>query len=356
MHTACTTYHIYPRKEKHEHILSTPALKYESPYGKFKRAAKQAKQEAAEKTLVVEANPVSAQSDDAFFLHSPCLVFRSVSRVVYLGADKRAEPGVLIHGSSFWRRYKLQYGRAIAEPGVVGPRGVVCWKHNSGDKKALEADDKKLRGYKVKTWRLWGETGKAYVHEVKAMRKTGSGDDPNVLGESSSWARQAPAEADGVVHLEWERPFSLHTRQYHFRYFDLEVYWKGTRKVNKGRFWGIFVRYNHLKLVVTLPSWDADTEEPKELCLARYTSSVTSKKSGKLDLYDGAIAAVIENCAQEHDAADVGEDHLGDVGKLKRTFLYQIVLKTALCKIGAEKEKRVAVGKWLEEAAEGAGV
>jgi hypothetical protein len=52
---------------------------------------------------------------------------------------------------------------------VVDPRGVVGWRHHGGDKGALKDDDRKLKGYKTRTRRLWGETGKEYVHDVKKM-------------------------------------------------------------------------------------------------------------------------------------------------------------------------------------------
>lgn len=135
-----------------------------------------------------------------------------------MGSSKHtAHPSVLIYDGCFWKEYKLQLLQSA--PSVIDPRGVVAWRHNGGDKKALKLDDHKLKGYKVRTWRLWGETGEDYVHSVKATRKTGRGLDPDVIDRLSVKSR-GPATADEMIYLRWMSPLSRQTRCYHFQHYE----------------------------------------------------------------------------------------------------------------------------------------
>lgn len=349
---ARSTYHIYPHKEKHRRISSTVDFKKESPLSGAKRRARKQKKALKESSVVAEAQ--EGDPDDAFFLQSPYLAFHSPPKVLYIGSDKHAVPVVLIHGAMFWKKYRLQYGPSIAAPGVVDPRGVVSWKHNGGDKATLKADDRKLKGYKVRTWRLWGETGKAYVQDVRASREAGTGEDPDSNSDATTGMRESPALADGVVYLEWEHPFSRHTRRYHFHYNGIDFYWKGTGTVNKSKYCGIFVCFNHLKLVARLPPLNAQREQ-SEICLAKYISSVTSKKCGRLDIFDSAILCLVEDYLPPRRNIGAEEEEDVEIGILKKSPLYSIILATALCMIAAEKEKREAVGEWLEEVVESGG-
>jgi hypothetical protein len=300
--------------------------------------------------------------DNAFFLHRPYLAFHVPPRVLYMGNSKRnAKPVVIIHGGCFWRSYKLQLGPSISQAGVVDPRGVVGWRHNGGNRKTLKADDRKLKGYKVRTWRLWGETGKEYVHSVKAKREAGEGPDPDVLEEAS-----VPTTADEVVYLRWQKPLSRHTRRYHFQYAGIDFYWKGTGSVQESRFCGLLLRFNHLKLVAKLP---ADKEKQEgidrpEVCLGTYTSSVASMKNGRLEFADEAILRLID----EHAPSMLAQDPLGGrsdaqeeaeasrMSRMKKSTMYQVFVATAMCMIISEKEKRHTLLSLLVEAAtEGGG-
>jgi hypothetical protein len=360
-----TTYHIYPEKERHKRIQTNTDLKKESPRSAVQRAARKEKKEAKKNVAIGAKSETSSNPDpelelktrgDSFFLHTPYLAFHSPPQVLYAGTDKQAPPTVLIHGSTFWRKYKLQYGDSLAT-GVLDPRGVVAWKHNGGTKKDLQADDKKLKGYRDRTWRLWGETGKAYVHSIKTNRKAGVEPDPGNTVDSAV-KRGSATKADGVVYLAWEHPFSRNTRQYHFRFSDLDFYWKGTSRVKKPGFCGFFVRYNHLKLIVKTSASDYETgaASSREVCLGTYTCSVSKKKNGRLELFDSVILRFAEvHGARVGVAVGVGEGGEVTAENLKKTMLYQIIVATAMCMVQAEKEKRETVWEWLENAGEGGG-
>jgi len=353
---ARTTYHIYHEKDYHKRLQSKIDLECESPRSAVKRAARTAKKKTKNGVVVdTEAEPdlhldtEHEHSGCAFFQHVPYLAFHDPPKVLYAGEDKHAPPVVLMNGSAFWRRYKLQYGDSLAAD-VLDPRGVVAWKHNGGSKKELKADGMMLKGYKVRTWRLWGESGKAYVHQVKASRIGGTSPDP----DAQPMKDEHVAQVEGVVYLNWDRPLSLHTRQYHFRYGDVDFYWKGTSTIKKPSVFGMFVRYNHLKLIAKIPiKEEPDPTLLQEVCLGKYASSVSGKKCGRLELYDSVILRLSKDCLRHIDAPQHNERI--EVLSLKETWLYRIIVATAVCMIDAEKEKRRAVGEWLQDAGEGGG-
>jgi hypothetical protein len=172
---------------------------------------------------------------------------------------------------------------------VLDPRGVVAWRHNEGDKKALKADGRKLKGYKVRTWRLWGDHGKKSVQSVNKARKTGKGSDPDVFVDEKAQDSE-PEKADEVVYLRWTSPLSRHTRRYHFQYARIDFYWKGTGTSKESRRCGMLLRFNHLKLVAKLPNTENDEgKDHPEVCLGRFTSSLAKQKHGSLELFDTAI-------------------------------------------------------------------
>jgi hypothetical protein len=281
--------------------------------------------------------------NNAFFLHRPYLAFHVPPRVLYMGNSKHtAQPAVLIHEGCFWKEYKLQLLPPI--PGIIDPRGVVCWRHNGGDKKALKLDDHKFKGYKVRTWRLWGETGKDYVHSVKSTRDTGDGLDPDVIREQNVRSGE-PATADEVVYLRWTNPLSRRTRRYHFHYAGIDFLWKGTGSVKESRACGLLLRFNHLKLVAQVPATEQKRQEPAELCLGTYTSSVAREKNGTLEFFDATIMRLVDEYApsmlSEIEGGLEEEDKDTErVLRMRRSTLYQVFVATAMCMIKSEKEKR----------------
>ncbi|KAJ5062646.1 hypothetical protein J3E74DRAFT_416543 [Bipolaris maydis] len=354
-----STFHVYAKHECHKCIspvIDPGKERWCGPNQKEQKARRLKKQERKKSGL-----PPVEPDDNAFFMHQPYLSFHVPPRVLYTGNSKyTAKPAVLIHDGCFWRDYKLQLGPAISQPGVIDPRGVVSWRHNGGDKKALKADEHKLKGYKVRGWRLWGETGKKYVHTVRANRKAGKGTDPDVL-EVKGVEFEKPAVAEEVVHLRWMSPLSRHTRYYHFHYMDIDFYWKGTASVSESRACGLFLRFNHLKLVARLPIVDDKKHEQGEPCLGKYTCSIAAKKNGTLEFFDDAILRLVDAYAPSMLGLSSGEGQLEEnmknerVLRLRKSTLYQVFMATATCMIRSEKEKRHTLLELLTVAAEGGG-
>jgi len=257
----------------------------------------------------------------------------------------------LIHNSWFWRRWKLQFGSGLAEDGVIDPRGLVSQDYHDPVKDAYA-----LKGYPVRSWRMWCDSGKAYHREVNKKRnaqKPASGGVPM----STSIASHSAADSitftrkqlvDEVVRLAWMSPLSKDARLYQFQYADLEFSWKGTSTLKETRRCGFFLRYHHLKLVVKVPVNKLADESPashEEHCLAKYTSSIATEKAGTLELYD----AVIENLLTEH----VEGQHVERPEDVKKTRLYDIVVATAMCMIIAEWQKRETIKTLIELALAG---
>jgi hypothetical protein len=384
-----STYHIYSAGEVHKLISPTIDPTKDRRSGPTLKEQKASR--ISRKTRKAAGLPPTIPDSNAFFLHRPYLAFHCPPSVLYTGNSKyETTPTILIHPSLFWREYKLQLGPAIGAPGVLDPRGVVCWKHNGGDKLALKSDPHKLKGYKVRTWRLWGETGKAYVRRVKKIRKTGDGIDPDTIdGRVLAKEKKAndtdlldvaaqnpsvPVRANEVVTLRWTSPFSRQTRTYHFSYRGLDFSWKGTGTVKESRRCGMFLRFNHLKLVVKVPlspvPQEKDNEksitatekdERLEICLGKFTSSVAHDKSGTLVLFDKALVRLVDEYVPgmlvEEDHLEKGRDEEDDfqekVSRLKKSSLYQVIVATATCMIASEKEKRHTLIDVLVALAEG---
>jgi hypothetical protein len=339
-----STFHVYQKHECHKSISPATDPSKERRLGPSIKQQKAKRKEKKERTA--SGLPRVDPDENAFFLHRPYLAFHVPPRVLYMGTSKRnAKPVVLIHEGCFWREYKLQLGPSISKPGVLDPRGVVAWRHNGGDKKALKTDEHKLKGYKVRTWRLWGETGKEYVHTIKANREAGEGFDPDVL-EEPGFKSERPATAAEVVYLRWMSPLSRHTRCYHFQYAGIDFYWKGTGSVKESRLCGFLLRFNHLKLVARLPATKNGKEKERgqfEVTLGTYTSSVVKMKNGTLEFADAAILRLLDEYAPSMLARSPPEEEETEAARslrLKKSTMYQIFVATAMCMIKAEKDKR----------------
>jgi hypothetical protein len=357
-----STYHIYSVHPCHKLITPTSDPSKDRRGGPTLKEQKEHRKDTLSRKTI--GLPPIDPDENAFFLHKPYLAFHMPPYVLYLGNSRHVNtPAVLIYQSCFWRSYRVQLGPALAQPGVLDPRGVIAWKHNGGDKKALDFDARKLKGYKVRTWRLWGETGREYVHGVKKIRQVGKGQDPDVVSEDFESAR-----ADEVMYLRWISPFSRNTRKYHFHYQGVDFYWKGTGTVKESRTCGMFLRYNHLKLVArSLLSGNEKDNEQREICLGKFTSSVAKQKSGVLKLYDHGILRLVdghepavleesfvEECKESRPVV-AEDDSEAKISRLKKSALYQVIMATAVCMIMGEKEKRHTLMDVILGLAEGGG-
>ncbi|KAJ8115061.1 hypothetical protein OPT61_g3207 [Boeremia exigua] len=309
--------------------------------------------------LPISTGPAEA-TGDSYFMHTPYLSFHVPPSVLYVGTDRYSPsiPVALVTSGCFWRAYRIQLGRALSLPGVIDPRGVVSWRHNGGSKTVLRDNDRNgdgrlLKGYKVRGWRLWGETGKSYVHTIRNQRKAGQlFDDPDNNDKSDNRTTRHKVRADEVVHLTWTRPLSRHTRLYSFKFRGIEFQWKGTGTVSEGRECGWMLRFCHLKLVAKIPiNVESEKEEgTREVCLGKYTSSVAAEKSGTLTVFDQVVVrfamewmpSLIEEemqGAEKTGSLDCNAEE-NQVSNLKRGSLYQLIVATVLCMASAEKEKR----------------
>jgi len=351
---AKSIFHIYEKHQCHKSITPVldPTLERRSgPTIKEQKATRKEKKERRDAGL-----PSVKPDDNAFFLHRPYLAFHVPPHVLYTGSSKHtAQPAILIHEGCFWKEYKVQL--LPSTPGILDPRGVVPWRHNGGDKKALKGDHHKLKGYKVRTWRLWGETGKGYIHCVRNIRKTGEGRDPDVITMTNGKSEE-PATAEEVVYLRWKNPLSCRTRCYYFQYAGIDFSWKGTGTVKESRTCGVLLRFNHLKLVARLPVAEEKKEKRNQVCLGVYTSSVVSRKSGTLEFFDAAILRLINENAPEmllrnEEGAEEEETESTRILRMKRSRIYQVFVATAMCMIKSEKEKRHTLLDLLVDVAEG---
>ncbi|CAI6323415.1 unnamed protein product [Periconia digitata] len=335
-----TIYNIYPYRIHHKRIQTDINLAQESSFSRTPR------------------NTNRNYDDCPFYVHRPHLAFHRPPRVLYAGEDRKGKPKVLIHSSAFWCEYKLQYGNSLAASGAVDPRGLVKWRHDGGTRADRKRDDRKLKGYKVGNWHVPGDSGKNYDARVKMNRQNGTGQDPDVSIHTINPGLQG-ARAEGVVYLKWKSPLSLKTRQYDFNYAGVEFRWKGTKSVDKPGFRGVFVRYGHLKLEAQLPATMTGQEMSLPICLGKYTSSVTFKKFGHLELFDRAIWKLqdqINLSTMKLSDSELEEERGKNV---KSSDLYQIIVATAMCMIESEKQKRAFAYKWLVlgdgEGADGSG-
>ncbi|KAH7336192.1 hypothetical protein BKA65DRAFT_402523 [Rhexocercosporidium sp. MPI-PUGE-AT-0058] len=215
-----------------------------------------------------------------YFLHLPTIYGKAPPYTLRHGGTKAAPTTCLLHCSSFWRTWKLEFGDILAQPGVVDGRGVVNIKY--GTKNGIGGT---FQGYEVRPKRYVGESGKAW-HKLQATQ-----------GEKVVELAEKP-KPEEIVCLKWTAPLSFHTREYRFTWRGFEFIWKGTQTVRSSKkFFHPFLRYNNLKLVVLIPGQEG--EQAKELILAGYASVVAGRKSGRLEVYQH----VIDDFLSEHAAA-----------------------------------------------------
>ncbi|KAL2069068.1 hypothetical protein VTL71DRAFT_15406 [Oculimacula yallundae] len=213
-----------------------------------------------------------------YFLHLPTLHGKSPPYTLRHGGTKTAPVACLLHCSGWWKTWKLEFSDALALPGVVDGRGVVNIKY--GTKKGTDGT---FQGYKVRSKRYLGESGKAW-HKLQATQEEKVDD------------LQEKLRPEEVVYLKWTSPFSSRTREYGFKWRGFEFAWKGTKTFKSSKkLWRPFLRYNNLKLVVFMPGQDGD--ETKELILARYASVAADRKSGRLEVYQHAMDYFLSEAA-----------------------------------------------------------
>jgi hypothetical protein len=243
--------------------------------------------------------------------------------------------------------------------GMIDPRGVV----HSEDKTYVDPETK-IKHYKVRNWRLCGESGKQYHQAVVAERKRRHNEDhgstKNVAPQHST---KLPTLVTEDVELSWQSPISGNTRKYQFRYLDLDFYWKGTGTVREASKWRFLVHFNHLKLVVRIPVPDEGKKDRvdtsllyTEICLAKYTSAVSSKKAGQLEILDEALSRLLDTHSgvEDCDGGEFLKKNIPLPYSVKQTRLHEVVVATAICMIVAESQKRQTLAAIVDAVQNGA--
>ncbi|KAF5854999.1 hypothetical protein ETB97_010342 [Aspergillus alliaceus] len=298
-----STYYFYHEGDEDTLITNTP---------KPKRKKGQSKKEETES--LIEAGTI------AYFVHKPYVSFHSPPRTLRRGGSKGMQPICLIQSSFFWKRWRLQFGDRIAN--AIDPRGVVGWWYRSNFDNTLD-DEHAVKGYRVRSWRLWGESGKQYHREVNAQRKEG-------VFCNANFSEHQPVRAEEAISLTWTSPFSTQTRWYRFGYAGVELCWKGTRSLPDNRKWAKrLMPIHHLKLTANFPGG-----KPGETVLAQFLCSPESGQCGSLLIFDTKVVKVIQN-----EKMLLHMDTKQDSGNLLGKF-HDIIIATAWCMITGEYQKR----------------
>ncbi|KAJ5193397.1 hypothetical protein N7449_009539 [Penicillium cf. viridicatum] len=360
-----SVWHVYHKGD--EHISIIPFLNARKELGSNKkRHDKLAARYPKSRDRTDESN--------SYFVHHPTLLFHNTPRTLRRGNRKNGAPICLIKCGAFWRNWTIQFGGNLKD--VIDPRGVVKWECRSNPNNTTLNDDRALKGYKVRTWRVWGESGETYHRQVNARRKAEKEEvakgkkKANVLDNgpvgmeniteagkqdsrysqtqfpslpSYSAVRQEaipqPAVAEEAVRLNWTSPFSLNPRRYSFEYANIKFSWKGTRDVHpddKLARW--LMPLSSLGLRVKISSL-GDTHQ------ASHTGNLASCGFSILR-YPSCLARInISTCTEEAAASELRY--------IRQTRLYELIMATAMCMIIGESQKRMIIMLLFTIAAEG---
>jgi len=239
----------------------------------------------------------------------------------------------------------------MKQEGVIDGRGVVNARF--GTKKGANGT---LRGYEVRKRRWWGESGKEWFEENKQLKKA----------DTSVEEKVKPEE---VVELRWVAPLSR-AREYRFHWRGFNFAWKGTGKVHsRAKIWRPFLMFHHLKLVVTIAGKAVEggkQTESSELILAMYTSAVSKRKAGRLEVFQEVLEEFLsENVIPTFKALHIAGhsmekalvDQRSNIDELKKTQqrLKDVVVATAMCMVIGEFEKRQTIISIILAATDAAG-
>ncbi|CAG8901422.1 unnamed protein product [Penicillium egyptiacum] len=364
-----SVWHVYHKGD--EHITITPFIIPKKEFGFNKKK---------HENLAVDypTNGDGANESNSYFVHHPSLLFHNAPRTLRRGNKKNGTPICLIKCGALWLNWKIQFGDNLKD--VIDPRGVVKWECRSNPNNTTLNDDRALKGYKVHTWRVWGESGKSYHRQINARRKEKEefggkenakalDDDPiqteNVaedekksLGYSQSHcpspppyseapraAIPQPAVAEEAVRLIWSSPFSLNTRRYTFKYANIEFFWKGTRDVPEKQLARWLMPFSHLKLIARLPGIESE-----DILVGKYTPSFACRKFGELWIFDSVVAKLLDD---GHSSTSTEQAVVSELRGIWETRLYELIMATAMCMIIGEAQKREILLLLLTIAAEG---
>ena len=319
--TRVSEYHVYHEGE--EHVCIIPFLDPTKEFGYNKKR---------QQALAADYTRRNRTEANSYFVHRPALFFHDPPRTLRRGNRKTSEPICIIHSAAFWREWTMQFGSNL--PDIIDPRGLVGWEHRSRPDNSVSGDAQALKGYKVRTWRCWGESGKNYHRMVNHKRKTGQQEESK---ESDTFE---PASAEEAVKLKWSSPL-LNARKYHFDYAGARFFWEGTRDIPARDIWSKrLMPWNHLKLIAQVPGH-------KRMFVGYFTSSFSGKKFGHLQIFDSVLSRILEELGNSVLAGKQGDSEKdGDVSRepdIRQTRLYDLVMATSMCMIIGEWQKRITV-------------
>lgn len=283
--------------------------------------------------------------DCPYFLQLPKLYGHDPPYALKRGG-KKGEVAGLVKPHFAWKSWDIQLGDILKQEGVVDGRGVVNWRHGTKN-----GEDGTLKGYTERKRRYWGESGKKWFKLQKEIGYT--------IPEAAEKARP-----DETVKLRWVNPITR-AREYRYTWRGYEFVWKGTGQVaSRKRFWRHFQRYQHLKLVVVLPRAVEDgakLSEGDEILLAMYTSAVSKRKAGRLEVFWDVVEEFLndhigELCKPDTSASrplpkpidpDVREkspqEQEPTLEEKTKERMRDIIMATALCMVIGEFGKRQAL-------------
>ncbi|QDS75013.1 hypothetical protein FKW77_005736 [Venturia effusa] len=150
-----STYNIFWRKSR-RHFIKTPLDCPERDRPWQKPRFKPGKGEDGD----LKAAPIDVLKDDlppdlaanTFYVHHPYISFHNPPRTFRYGGTKNSPTLASINNSWFWRKWTLQFGCALADDGVVDPRGALSLLYTASKN---HVGKKAAKGHRVRKWRLW---------------------------------------------------------------------------------------------------------------------------------------------------------------------------------------------------------
>lgn len=317
-------YHVYHEPEYNVHI--TPFLDKTKEFG-YDSSRQNDSEEAGDHEYFHRRSDES----NSYFLHQPKLLFRNPPRVLRRGSRRDGHPICLIYSEPFWSHWNVQFQENL--PDILDPRGMVPFENRSRLDNTTKGDYCALTGYKVRTWRVWGESGKAYHDRVNARRKMKreEGLDEVPIHE--------PKFADEAMQLKWSSPF-LNPRRYEFEYAGIRFSWEGTRDLPvENKLARLLLPLSHLKLVAHLPG-------SKSYIIGLFSSAINRDKYGRLWIFDNMISKVLEESGissfRDRDQIEEGAVSRSELD-IRTTRVYELIMATSMCMIMGEWEKRMSV-------------
>ncbi|KAJ5222938.1 uncharacterized protein N7469_009178 [Penicillium citrinum] len=325
MRNCLSEYHVYHGSG--QNVSITPFINKKMEFGYNKR--RQSHREEAE---VYEASQRQANEANSYFLHQPKHLFSNPPRLLRRGSDKDGEPICLIYSAPFWDHWNVQFKDNLNE--IVDPRGMIPFENRSRRDNSIKGDGCAWKGYKVRSWRVWGESGKAYHQRINARRKMREEEGHKVIPAFE------PLSADEAIKLSWSFPF-VRPRRYEFQYAGINFIWKGTRDLPVDeKFAKVLLPLNHLKLIATDPKGN-------RYFIAFYSSAFNPEKYGRLWVFDNMISNLLEQSggSQMNDYLQNAEE--GSASRqesdIRRTRIYELVMATSMCMVLGEWEKRATL-------------